>query len=96
MSIAVRTVLGATLLVGLLPMVQASMRCGNALIDEGQLSADVLRICGEPDQREVIPASTQQGGGVTVEQWIYGPRNGVYRYLRFLDGKLVEIRTTRG
>ncbi|MDH0704533.1 DUF2845 domain-containing protein [Pseudomonas toyotomiensis] len=91
-----RYLLGCLLALFMLPAAQASMRCGNALINEGELTVDVLRKCGEPDQREMIPPSSPQGGGVTVEQWVYGPRNGVYRYLRFLDGKLVEIRVARG
>ncbi|MGE8500276.1 MAG: DUF2845 domain-containing protein [Pseudomonas sp.] len=96
MSVAIRCLLGGLLIASLSPLAQASMRCGNALIDEGQHSLDVLRICGEPDKRDVTPPSSPQGGGVTVEQWIYGPRNGVLRYLRFIDGRLVEIRTERG
>jgi len=91
-----RYLLGCLLALFMLPAAQASMRCGNALINEGEFTVDVLRKCGEPDQREVTPPSSPQGGGVTVEQWVYGPRNGVYRYLRFLDGKLVEIRVARG
>ena len=96
MSIVSRCVLGSVLTLSLLPVAEASMRCGTALIYEGERSVEVLRKCGEPDQREVTPPSSPQGGGVTVEQWVYGPRNGVYRYLRFLDGKLVEIRGERG
>ncbi len=95
MPVAIRCVLGGVLAFSLLPVAEASMRCGTALIYEGERSVEVLRKCGEPDQREVTPPSSQLGGGVTVEQWVYGPRNGVYRYLRFLDGKLVEIRMER-
>ncbi len=79
----------------------ASMRCGTQLIDEGDLIADVLRKCGQPAQREVIPAASttatdKKFNAVNVENWIYGPSNGVYQYLRFIDGKLVQIRTGRG
>ena len=91
-----RYLLGFLLVLLMVPAAQASMRCGNTLVNEGELTVDVLRKCGEPDHCEVIPPSSPQGGGVTVEQWVYGPRNGVYRYLRFLDGKLVEIRVARG
>nr|WP_061240807.1 DUF2845 domain-containing protein [Pseudomonas composti] len=95
-SITSRCLLASALTLALLPAAEASMRCGTSLVYEGELSVDVLRKCGEPDQREVTPPSSPQGGGVTVERWVYGPRNGVYRYLRFLDGKLVEIRVERG
>lgn len=96
MSVTISRVLGCLLALALLPAAEASMRCGTSLISEGQASVEVLRICGEPDQREVIPPSGILGGGATVEHWVYGPRNGVYRHLRFIDGKLVEIRTERG
>ncbi|HBZ94052.1 MAG TPA: hypothetical protein DEO91_10195 [Pseudomonas sp.] len=96
MSMANRYLLGCLLALSLMPAAQASMRCGTTLISEGDLTVDVRRKCGEPDHREVIPPSSPQGGGVTVEQWVYGPSNGMYRYLRFLDGKLVEIRVARG
>lgn len=89
--------LGCLLALSMMPAAQASsMRCGSTLINEGDLTVDVRRKCGEPDHRDVIPLSSSQGGGVTVEQWVYGPSNGMYRYLRFLDGKLVEIRVARG
>ena len=92
-----RYLLGCLLALSMMPAAQASsMRCGSTLINEGDLTVDVRRKCGEPDHREVIPPSSPQGGGVTVEQWVYGPSNGMYRYLRFLDGKLVEIRVARG
>jgi len=34
-------------------------------------------------------------GSVTVEHWVYGPANGGYRYLKFIDGKLVGIEFKR-
>ncbi|MBM7062889.1 DUF2845 domain-containing protein [Pseudomonas sp. UL073] len=78
----------------------STLRCGSKLVSEGDLSADVLRKCGEPDEHQVIPPSVRPtvnspGQAVTVENWIYGPSGGAYRYLRFLDGRLTEIRIQR-
>lgn len=79
---------------------RASLHCGTQLIDEGDLMVEVLRKYGEPAQREVIPAATTSGtdkrfNAVNVENWVYGPGNGMYQYLRFIDGKLVQIRSDR-
>ncbi|WP_281687375.1 DUF2845 domain-containing protein [Pseudomonas citronellolis] len=76
----------------------ATMRCGSNLISEGELIVDVIRKCGQPTQRQAVgPAVDANGyvakGAATIENWVYGPSNGAYQYLRFVDGKLVEIRT---
>ena len=76
----------------------ATMRCGSNLISEGELIVDVIRKCGQPAQRQVVgPAVDANGyvakGAATIENWVYGPSNGAYQYLRFVDGRLVEIRT---
>ncbi|MEO1830209.1 MAG: DUF2845 domain-containing protein [Pseudomonas sp.] len=34
-------------------------------------------------------------GSVNIEQWSYGPTKGMVRSLRFIDGRLVEIDSTR-
>lgn len=74
------------------------MRCGQRIVDVGLLTVDVLRLCGEPVSRVVHPPAIDQAGhvahgAVTVEHWVYGPEHGRYRYLRFIDGRLVEIRS---
>ncbi|EJB8525958.1 TPA: DUF2845 domain-containing protein, partial [Pseudomonas aeruginosa] len=50
-----------------------------------------------PDSRKVEgPAVDGSGyivrGAATVENWVYGPRNGWYQKLRFVDGRLVQIK----
>lgn len=79
---------------------QASMRCNGGIIDEGDMTTDVLQKCGQPSHRQATaPALDAYGrvikGAVSVENWVYGPDNGMSRYLRFIDGKLVEIRSQR-
>ncbi|MGL4315210.1 MAG: DUF2845 domain-containing protein [Pseudomonas sp.] len=75
--------------------VQASMRCDKGLIAEGDISVEVARKCGEPVKREIYSPTVTSKGGATVELWVYGPDRGMYRYLRFIDGELVQIRSGR-
>ncbi|MCD5988788.1 MULTISPECIES: DUF2845 domain-containing protein [Pseudomonas] len=78
----------------------ASMRCNSALIDEGDLAVEVLRKCGPPAERQITPPALAANGqlihgAVTVETWVYGPENGMYRNLRFIDGRLVQIKSSK-
>lgn len=78
----------------------ASMRCGSGLINEGQSMQEVLATCGAPVGRQVSPAvigpnGYPQPGAVNVERWVYGPTNGMFRILRFIDGRLVQIESQR-
>lgn len=81
------------------PAAHADMRCNQGLVGEGDSTAEVLRQCGQPDDRQIIAAAPvpqrKQGNAVTVENWLYGPRNGAYYQLKFLDGKLVNIDVSR-
>ncbi|WP_233440425.1 DUF2845 domain-containing protein [Modicisalibacter coralii] len=72
-----------------------AMRCGNALVHEGDLTVDVIRKCGKPDARTLSPA-TDNKGAVEVEHWVYGPRNGARYYLRFINKKLISIEMAVG
>ncbi|WP_238935283.1 DUF2845 domain-containing protein [Pseudomonas typographi] len=79
---------------------QATLRCGTELIAEGAPIGEVQAKCGMPQyQHTEYPALRADGvpryQAVQVTRWVYGPRNGAYRYLRFIEGKLVEIRTSR-
>lgn len=76
----------------------ATMRCDRGIISEGDVTFDVIQKCGDPDSRDVIKPIVGSNGrtpenSVPVENWVYGPKNGVFRYLRFVDGKLVKINT---
>ncbi|WP_349238737.1 DUF2845 domain-containing protein [Pseudomonas syringae] len=78
----------------------ADMRCGTSLVSEGDSTHDVKRKCGEPSTREIIPATpsyqkSQRNHAATVENWVYGPQNGAYYHLKFLDGKLASITFSR-
>lgn len=104
MSFAPHTLIPGTVLLLTLMLFQnhafADMRCGTNLVSEGESTYDVKRKCGEPNAREVIPATSsnqrpQKNHAVTVENWVYGPQNGAYYQLKFLDGKLVSISFSR-
>lgn len=78
----------------------ATMRCDQGIIATGALQAEVLEQCGEPDARQYTPRHIDTDGypadgSVTVDHWIYGPSNGMVRELRFIDGRLVNIESTR-
>ncbi|MFA5677820.1 MAG: DUF2845 domain-containing protein [Pseudomonas sp.] len=87
------------LTLGLSLTAQASMRCGSQSVDTGMLADEVLEQCGEPQLRSVEEPVDEYGyqirGAVRVENWRYGPDHGMYRHLRFIDGRLVEIRSRR-
>ncbi|MEX6504253.1 DUF2845 domain-containing protein [Pseudomonas zhanjiangensis] len=83
------------------PLQAASLRCGSALINTDDSGAEVLDKCGEPASRdflgyrEVIDAYGFRNE-VTVEEWTYGPRHGMYHFLRFEGNRLRRIDSKRG
>jgi len=79
---------------------QATMRCGSGLVDEGDSLEQVLQECGEPDRRKKTSQHIEADGfpadgSVNEEDWVYGPNSGMYRYLHFIDGRLVRLRSQR-
>ncbi|TWH77380.1 uncharacterized protein DUF2845 [Azomonas agilis] len=74
-----------------------SMRCGNQLVTAGDRGFEVERKCGPPEHREVVSyaRSYSQGQEVLVEEWVYGPTNGMFRILRFEGNRLVRIESRR-
>ena len=87
-----------------LPMLaeaSSTYRCGSALVSTSAPSAEVLSKCGEPVSRDFlgyreVVDSYGFRNEVNVEEWIYGPKNGMYHFLRFEGGRLTEIRSKRG
>lgn len=79
----------------------ATMRCGTALISVGDTLSVVGEKCGAPDRSVVQEPALRSNGGprfnsAKVTLWVYGPRNGAYQHLRFIDDKLVSIDIRRG
>jgi hypothetical protein len=79
----------------------STLRCERQLISLQDYSAEVLDKCGEPISRDSLGyreilddyGFRQE---VKVEEWVYGPRNGMYHYLRFEGNRLVNIDSERG
>jgi hypothetical protein len=90
------------LLILLAASVQAStLRCGSDLISTDDASSEVLGKCGEPKSRDFIGYrevidSYGFRSEVSVEEWTYGPRNGMYHFLRFEGNRLRNIDSKRG
>lgn len=95
------SLLGGTLLLLASFDLLASIRCQNGIISGGETIAEVIRKCGQPDNRSTQQPILGSNGkapdkSVTTEDWVYGPTNGMYRYLRFIDGRLASIKSSRG
>lgn len=78
----------------------ATMRCGTALISLGDTASVVREKCGAPDKSEeqepvLRSGSTRPFNSAKVSFWVYGPRNGAFQHLKFIDDKLVAIDTRR-
>ncbi len=88
----------------LLPAVaeaSSTLRCGSKLISLDDLASEVEAKCGTPVSRDflgyrevvVYYGLTQE---VAIEEWIYGPRNGMYHFLRLEGNRVVKIESKRG
>ncbi|VVP84404.1 DUF2845 domain-containing protein [Pseudomonas fluorescens] len=75
-----------------------TLRCGSQLINLGDRASEVLNKCGEPVSRDVLgyKRSANRREEFQVEEWTYGPNNGMYQYLRFEGSRLKRIDSKRG
>lgn len=80
----------------------STLRCGNGgLVSVDDSTTQVLRKCGDPASRnslgyrDVVDRYGQHSE-VLVEEWVYGPRNGMYQFLRFEGNTLRKIESKRG
>ncbi|PPS29750.1 hypothetical protein BVY10_13230 [Pseudomonas amygdali pv. morsprunorum] len=79
----------------------STMRCGNQLVSTGDRAFEVQQKCGESVSQEVLGtqetfnSNYRRSEAVRIEEWIYGPDNGMYQYLRFEGGRLVRIESKR-
>lgn len=79
----------------------STLRCGSNLISLDDIASEVEAKCGTPVSRDNLGyrevtdyyGFTQE---VLVEEWIYGPKNGMYYYLRLQGNRLVKIESKRG
>jgi hypothetical protein len=73
------------------------IRCGNSIIELGDRSFIVLKKCGKPISREVVgyTLTRDRTRELHIEEWVYGPKHGLYYYLTFIGGRLGEIDSAR-
>lgn len=77
--------------------VASTFRCDSKLVSLGDRAFTVLRTCGEPNSREQIGYTSgfYNRDEQPIEEWVYGPKGGMYYYLRFVGGVLVKISSER-
>ncbi len=80
----------------------STLRCGSQLVSAGDRAFEVQQKCGEPVSQEIVGSKEtfnntyRRSESVNIEEWIYGPNNGMYQYLRFEGGRLTSIESKRG
>lgn len=93
------------LMLALLPLQAAlassTLRCGSKLISLDDSSSEVLSKCGEPLSQDFLGYRERLDDygfrqEVRVDEWAYGPRNGMFYYLRFEGNRLIKIDSKRG
>jgi hypothetical protein len=103
MNTVTRLILAASGMLLLNGSLQAAStyRCGSHLVSLDDSAFEVLNKCGEPASRQDIRYKLQTDDygwrqEVAVEEWIYGPKNGMYHFLRFEGNRLRQIDSERG
>ena len=99
-KIAVLTALAITLS-ALHAQASSTFRCGSNLVSLQDSTAEVQAKCGEPTSRGVtgykeIVDEYGYWHEVQLEEWTYGPTNGMYHFLRFEGNRLSNIDSERG
>lgn len=74
-----------------------SMRCGTGLVSTGDRTFQVMEKCGEPAYRDQIgyTAGYYNNRELKLEEWVYGPTNGMLYILSFEGNRLIGIETRR-
>ncbi|WP_370295381.1 DUF2845 domain-containing protein [Pseudomonas benzenivorans] len=86
------------LLMGCAAWAQAdTLRCGSQLVSLGDRSFEVQQKCGEPAFRDLVgytlgPYDRRE---FKIEEWVYGPNNGVLSILTFEGNRLIRIERRR-
>ena len=80
----------------------AQMQCGGRFVDNGATTAQVLEMCGEPQQRTrsertlstgLIDSPGSELVTIPVEEWTYEEPGQFKRKLIFESGKLVKTES---
>ncbi len=91
----------ATLLLALCNTASAAstMRCGSALVSLNDRTVQVEQKCGTPASK--AQTGYERSGPINrrvelpIEEWVYGPSNGMSQYLKFVGSRLVQIESSR-
>ncbi|PJE38805.1 MAG: hypothetical protein CUR33_20255 [Pseudomonas sp.] len=93
--------LATTLLLALMgasSMAQAeTLRCGSQLVSLDDRRFEVLQKCGEPAFRDLVGYSLgpNERREYQIEEWVYGPDNGMLSILTFEGTRLRAIERRR-
>jgi hypothetical protein len=89
--------IGAAALLAVSLAQAGTFRCGSKLVNEGDRPFEVLDKCGEPAHRDQIgyTVAGYDRREYVVEEWVYGPKNGMLSILRFEANRLMRIETRR-
>lgn len=74
-----------------------TLRCGSALVSLRDRPFEVERKCGAPVHRDPIgyTLGPYERREYMIEEWVYGPSNGMLSILRFEGNRLVAIERRR-
>lgn len=74
-----------------------TLRCGSQLVSVGDRSFEVERKCGEPASRDLVgyTLGANERRELKIEEWVYGPSNGVLTILTFEGNRLTRIERRR-
>jgi Protein of unknown function (DUF2845) len=86
-----------------IPNMSYALRCGTDLIQDGDLMYSVIDKCGDPDAEFAYSTPMLRGamspyaGENKIVVWTYNRRSmsGVLHQLRFQDGVLIKVTSTR-
>jgi len=81
-------------------LASSTFRCNSKLVSVGADSYEVRNKCGEPASADDLGFKrvTNQYGHtheLHITEWVYGPKGGMYYFLRFEGGYLVKISSSR-
>lgn len=89
------------LLLAGLAQASSTLRCGSQLISTQDLASEIEAKCGAPvsrdflGYREVVDVYGYVNQ-LAIEEWVYGPRSGMYYFLRLEGNRLIKIESKRG
>ncbi len=74
-----------------------TMRCGTELISVGNRGFEIIRKCGQPTYKDVVgyTLGASQRTELRIEEWVYGPKNGMQYILRLEGNRLMSIESGR-